>query len=60
MVKVNRKLLLPSDSSLRIDAKMIIEEMWEESEQAKQALEEVQRADKRARDRTEKARQEQM
>jgi hypothetical protein len=45
--------LLPSDSYRRADLKHIKNKEWDEAEAAKHELEEIQRRDKRLRDKTE-------
>lgn len=45
----NDKRLLPSDSNVRPDARLIITKDWDEAESAKHELEQRQRADKKLR-----------
>ena len=49
-------MMLPSDSSLREDSNLIFQQEWERAEAAKHALEEVQRNDKKLRERAAAAR----
>ena len=50
-------MVLPSDSSKRIDVKPMIEKSWEEAEKNKKELEELQRKDKRLREEANKRRE---
>ncbi len=50
IVPTDAGLILPSDSSKRKDLLFLAESKWDDAEQAKHELEELQRHDKKQRD----------